>query len=557
MKKYIGIIIAIGIFIFQSFLVHGAGMTWDEPASFFVGQQNLKFWLTGNRAYVDNLKDPALFPNGPFPYTYGEDLYPPVQFVVSAAFSKIFSEKLHMLSVIDANHIGELFIACIGVAAFYGIAIEVGLTGVIAAGTTLLYALYPTIVGEMRADAKDVPLMSMLVVFVYCFLRFVKSLERREFVRHMGWALVSGVTLGLSVATKPTAPIILVPLTIWFILSEILHKSFRKAVGPLGRFISLMLLVGLVALVGFFLAWPWIWDDPVGKLTTVWQFFRIVGLGLPVLYFGNTYWAGKTVPWSYPYVLLGTMTPIEQLILVLCGMMAVWWFFFKRGNAYALLPFFWFWVGILRFMIPGVVIYAKIRHFIDVMPAFFLFMGFGLEGIYTFLKKRTPSVIWIVPAVIIVAVLHDLFITARFYPFETSYFNRFIGGARTVAEKSIFDIDQIAGSIKEGMDYINTLPGNPSVYACDLTHLAWYYNRPGVTATPFPTVGGYVLTPNYPSWIGDAIQNYKKNQPLVHTVRRDGADLLYVFHNTHNYTWYCLRETDTVPFPGTSGLVIY
>lgn len=107
MKKYLGIYLAALIFIIQLILLPRVGMSWDEPSSFFVGRANLKFWMTGNRAYLNDLRNKQLFADSPFPYIYGEDIYPPFQFLVSSATSYVFAEHLHLMDVPTAHHAGN------------------------------------------------------------------------------------------------------------------------------------------------------------------------------------------------------------------------------------------------------------------------------------------------------------------------------------------------------------------------------------------------------------------------------------------------------------------
>ncbi len=543
MKKYIGLYLAIIVFVVQLLLIHGAGLTWDEPSSFFFGRANLDFWLTGNRAYLTDIKSKTLYTDSPFFYLYGEDVYPPFPFVVASGFSWIFAEHLRLLSFIDAHHMGEVLLGSAGVAAFYGVATEVGLTVPIAAATTLLYAFYPTIIGEMRADAKDIPLMSMICIFVYCFLRFLTTLSRRGFSGHVWWAILSGITLGLAFATKPTAPIILVPIAVWFIISIIAHPSFRKAVGRLDRLTPLVLLTGSIGLTTFFFAWPWLWDNPVGHLSAVWQFFRTVGFGNVVTYMGGIYYAGYTLPWTYPYAALGTKTPIELLILAIAGMGAVWWFF-RHGRAYAALAFFWFWLLILRFLLPGMVIYDEVRHYIDAMPGFFLLIGFGLQ----WLARLHPKKVWrfVAVAIFLCSFGHEIFIMVRFYPYEPTYFNALIGGIKTVSADNLFDVEHLGASVKEGIEFVNRQPGNPSVYVCQISHLAYFYAAPNVRVVRYPQDGSYVLVPNDYAFFGAVNAYYSNIARRVYTVTRDGGDLLYVYHVTGSGAEYCGPESDTV-----------
>lgn len=543
MKKYIGLYIAIIVFCTQLMLVHGAGLTWDEPSNFFFGRANLNFWLTGNRAYLTDIKSKILFTNSPFFYLYGADVYPPFPSVVSSAFSWLFAEHTHLLPVIDAHHMGEVLLGSIGVAAFYGVAIEVGLTIPVAAATTLLFAFYPTIIGQMRADAKDIPLMSMLIVFVYCFLRFVKTLSQAGFSRHVRWAILSGVALGLAFSSKPTAPIIAVPIAGWLIISMISHASFRKAIGPLKRLVPLVLFIGFIGLVTFFFLWPWLWDNPVGNLAASWQFFHTVGFGNVVTFMGGIYNAGFTLPWTYPYVGLGTKTPIELLFLAFIGIGAVLGAF-RRGNSYALFVFLWFWLLILRFLVPGIVIYAQIRHFMDAIPGFFLLIGFGLQWIYLLRPKKIWGIIAV--AIFVFSFGHELFIMARFYPYEPTYYNALIGGIKTVSAHRLLDVEHLASSVKEGIEFVNKQPGGVSVYVCQVTHLAYFYAAPNVRVVRKPEPGSYVLIPNDYAYFSKAIAYYSNNETLVHTVTRDNGDLLYIYQVTGLNPYYCGPESDTV-----------
>src|SRR5471030_1132747 len=130
-KWHIGIFIAVIVFLLQAIAVPHVGMTWDEPASFFIGRANLKFWLTRDRTYLTDLKNPQKFVGDPFQYVYGEELYPPFPFVIASGTSYIFSEHLHLLNFIDAHHIGLVAIGAVGVAAMYGIAITIGFSPLI------------------------------------------------------------------------------------------------------------------------------------------------------------------------------------------------------------------------------------------------------------------------------------------------------------------------------------------------------------------------------------------------------------------------------------------
>jgi len=551
MKKFLGLIIALVYFVFQALLVPQVSLSWDEPASFFIGRANLKFWLTGNRQYLDDLKNRELFRDSPFWYTYGEEVYPPAPFVVASVFSYILAEKMQLMHFITAHHLGELVIGAFGVWAMYGLATLIDLSPPLAAATTLIYALYPTIVGQMRSDAKDVPLVSMLVIFMYFFIRLLNACQRMNPGSTLKLALISGLTFGLACATKPTAPILLPIILAWFTLSFLLNKSWRQSLRPFNRLFLITLLMGIVAGFSFFLGWPWLWQDTLFRLQEVWKFFKVVGYYMPVPFLGTIYRAGVNVPWYYPYGILLFQTPLELTLLAFLGMLVAWRRFFK-GKVYPLLFFIWFWVGIGRFHLPGMIIYHKVRHFIDVIPAFILLAGLGLEAIYLAARKiraksRKQVGSFILISLILISVMHEIWIIRVLFPYEASYFNFLVGGIRNVAQKRLFDVDT-GSTIKEAMAYFSRVsPQVPiKIYPCLMQHLALYYKTPEMQLiTQNPELADYTLVPNSPSWFGGALEFLPKYQQLVYTVKRDGADLFYIYKHISPVGWRCGQETET------------
>lgn len=470
MKKYLGVFIAIGFFILQSILIFGAGMSWDEPQNFFNGKKTLRFFLTGDRRLVDTWGDKELFAGDHMAYLYADVHYPPGSNIVGAVVSTVFSDRLHLVNWIDGFHIGEVAIGAVGIGFFYYLGILLGLTWPVAAVTTMVLGLYPTIFGQMRADAKNVPQMSAVIIFVYLFLRFKKSV-------HVWWGMAAVVVLSM-------------------------------------------------------ISWPYLWSDPIGKLTAAWEFFRTIGIGNRVLYLGEFYGAGMNLPWHYPWVIFAVQTPVELIALAIAGI-------FARKDRRVFFIFLWFVLGLLRFMIPGMVIYAKIRHFIYVIPAFFLLVGFGLEWVRNRFSKR---IFWGLGAAILT---HLAWISYTFYPYEPSYFNFLVGGAKQVSQRQLFDVEHWATGTREAMMFINRQPGQQYVYGCRLNHLAKLYRGPHVTVEAEPRVGGHVLIPNMPSEFSYALSFYGQFGKPVHTVRRAGADLFYVYRVTDPNTIICGGEVAT------------
>ena len=528
MKKYLGVGIALGVFIVQFMLLPHTGMTWDEPLGFFMGRANLKFWLTGNRQYLEDVTNPQLFVDSPIQYVGGAQMYPPFPALVASATSYILAETNQLMDVWDAHHLGEVIISTAGVAAAYGLFLEAGLPTLIAAGMTVAYALYPTVWDSMRNDVKDIPLVSLIMITMYFFLRSLRAWKEKR--QAIAWreGLLCALALGLSGATKPTAVVLVPIVVVWLTLARVGSKPFFI------KWLSLLLVAGFV----FFLFWPWLWDRPVEKFVQEWAFFRSVGMNMPVLMLGNLYDAGVNVPAIYPFVILLVQSPVELIVLALVGM---GWALDELIRRKHMLPVFfvlWFWLGMLRFALPGMIIYARVRHFIDVMPAFFVLAGYG---VFFFAKKYRVGMV-----ILALILLHEVWISVRFFPYEASYFNFLVGGTRGVAERKLFDVGP-SSPMKEAMEFVGqeTKGELTLVYACQLTHVARFYAAPNVRLTTFPAEARYSIVSNGPSWFDGALIFGLTKHRVAYRVERSGADLMYVFENTNGRGWNCGRETES------------
>ncbi|MCX8009406.1 MAG: glycosyltransferase family 39 protein, partial [Patescibacteria group bacterium] len=448
MKKRYGLLAILVYFLFQLFILPYVGMTWDEPSSFFFGRATLRFYLTGDRGYVteSEWKNSERFGNEPFQYIYGEDVYPPFPFVIASLFSLIFSENFHLMSTETAHHLGLLVIGMVGVLAIYGIGKALGWSEGIATGVALLYGTYPTIIGQMRNDAKDVPLMSMIVVFIFMMIQWIKTYKPF-------YALGAGVSFGLALASKPTAAIMPPILALFLVFSYVFFSSFRRQY-IITKLFSGGFFIGTVSILTFFLTWPWLWDDPIGKLHRVWEFFRVVGRGMPTLYFGEIYRAGENLPWHYPLGILIVQTPESMLIIGAASLLLVPLFGILKKNPWPFLFIVWILVGMGRFFLPGVIIYAKVRHFIDVMPAFFLVIGVFLHEFSKLGSNQSKilSKLFSYGSFVIVGtmLLQNIWVSITHAPYEPSYFNSLVGGTKTAAEKRLFDVEYWASAAKEG-----------------------------------------------------------------------------------------------------------
>jgi hypothetical protein len=133
--------------------------------------------------------------------------------------------------------------------------------GVVAA---VLLGLMPRVFFNAHLACFDVPIMAMWTLSIYVYWRATQT-------GRLGWAVGAGVVYGLTLLTKHNAwilPAVFVPHAL------VVHaRPLFRQLGA-GRLVfpaSLLSMATLGPLV-FYCGWPWLWHDPVARVTEYVQF---------------------------------------------------------------------------------------------------------------------------------------------------------------------------------------------------------------------------------------------------------------------------------------------
>jgi hypothetical protein len=237
-------------------------------------------------------------------------------------------------------------------------------------------------------------------------------------------AFLAGILLGLALLTKIQAVLIPVPVVAWALI-----RWRRTAILP-------VLVWGLTALAVFFIAWPYLWLDPVGHLLE--YLGRTTNrVSLYCYYFGIRY-SDTVVPWHYPFVMFAVTVPLGMHGL---GFLAAGSGTIRRSFGKAvenadeqsdvdlwrnrlLLGCVAF--PLIVFALPGVAVYDGERLFLTAFPLWAIFVGRGAALAFRAIASR----IGIRLATIGMSVLIVLQIMAnlRVHPAYLSYYNIAVGG---------------------------------------------------------------------------------------------------------------------------------
>ena len=236
-------------------------------------------------------------------------------------------------------------------------------------------------------------------------LAFLSAVNYCESRRWKPFLLVCMFT-GLALLTKIHGWLLVPAMVCWLVIRR---PGWRAASGLMKAF-SVSFLI-------FFLGWPWLWIDPVGRLLA---YFRtgVDRVSIRVLYFGTVY-QDIEVPWHYPWFYTLTTVPVVIVLLALVGGWKGWksWRTDQRPRALTIAVFFW-----LLLFSTNAPVYDGERLYLPVFPMVAILAGLGFADLW--LKNQVR---WIRVVLTLVLLLQS-YGGLSYHPFQLSYFNWLVGG---------------------------------------------------------------------------------------------------------------------------------
>lgn len=292
-----------------------------------------------------------------------------------------------------------------------------------------------------------------------------------------------------------------------------------------------------LALLVFLAAWPWLWADPLGRLGEHLRFAADAGRGLRVLYDGQIWLVGQTLPWHYTPVLFALTTPPLVLLGGLFGAAVA----ARRVVAQAvslpsssqadslrydlpaaLLLLGLFLLALVRSTWPTIPQYDGTRHLMDGLVAFAGLFGLGVAALWDAARRRWPGLhgrAGALAGLFLLALAFAPTVTAliRLHPYQGIYYNALAGGVSGAADR--FPQEYWGSSF--------------------LAAAGWLSDHAEPDAVILPRVGGHLLRlhlPDDPRLIADeALPTLPPNQTLyvVYMARRDKYDGLTEWVDAH------------------------
>ncbi len=423
------IVLAIALIVTGFTQLKRYNVTWDEAlGDFFFGQRYFSFFTSFDWRYLDFAADP--YPPGYVPDLRSSEFrfrpweYWPIANALAAATSRLLANRLGIVDAFDGFHAFNLFAGAVMLVVFYRW-LERWTTTMVAVVATAVLFLMPRIVGDLMANIKDFPEM---VFFSLALITFFTAYERAS----SGGIVASGILWGLALGTKANA---------WFAPLVIIAFIAVRGFGPWRdqRTRLVLSIVGAAVLgVGLLLAtWPYLWPAPLTRIIYNFKYLTLrVGRSR----------AGTSIN---PWLAIATTTPPIVLLTGAVGLPVI----FRRGmrrDPFSLFLFAWLLIVGARISVGKN--FDGVRHFLEIFPPIAALAGIGTQQVGEWLGGKR----WVLATIAAVPIVATGFATVASHPFETAYWNAFIGGLSGARARNIPQAcDYWAASYRLGLEWID------------------------------------------------------------------------------------------------------
>jgi hypothetical protein len=189
------------------------------------------------------------------------------------------------------------------------------------------------------------------------------------------------------------------------------------------------------------------------------KYSQRVARGAPVLYAGQVWEAGKTLPWHYSLVLFLITTPPLTLFWGAFGAgIALKRERHDRGSA-ALILVVLFALALVRSSWPTIAQYDGIRHIMDGIVAFACLCGLGVDAFWRWFRQRWPrlsSSRWskgMQVGIVVLACLPVMVHLCRLHPYQGVYYNFLVGGVPGAEGR--YPLEYWGSSYRAGCTWLN------------------------------------------------------------------------------------------------------
>lgn len=245
----------------------------------------------------------------------------------------------------------------------------------------------------------------------------------------------AGLMAGLAASIRSIAPLAVLPLAFVYIL------EFRKR-SPL-----YLMILGGAAAAACIASWPFLWKDPLGRFVeAVGTLSRFPWDG-DLLFNGHLFETGQQ-PWYYIPSLMALQLTLPVMGLALLGL----WALVRRVRPRRRIEIGALVVSmalpVAASLQPGTIVYSNFRHFLFVVPGFFLLAALGVGWLFDLVSRKAWRI-----GLATVVLLPGIVGIVRLHPYEYIYYNALASISGNVYRS--FESDYWCTSYRTAIEWVN------------------------------------------------------------------------------------------------------
>lgn len=460
--------VLIGVFVFRNY-----GLSWDEPL-FYEYADALGYayspreWFSGNFD-LENSYGPS-----------AEDHKTRGPAYLFLARNFVYGLETLGSDSVSAWHLVNFLFFQLGVYFLYRISTR-WMKPSAALVASAFFSYQPLLWGHAFINPKDPPFLVFFLAAVCLGFEMVDELANNPKTA-MRKIVVAAICLGIATSIRVLGPLAgLIVIAYALVVARMglkphanptkpaeagtpTHQRLKEYIQPLAKYV-------LIAVAVMLLTWPYLWENPIGRLFETLEFMSDNPTELAVLFNGEIFRADNMPRRYLPFTLWSTLTEPTWFLFGIGVAIGLWKFLKTETKEFfsLALTLGWFIFLVAYVVIFQPAIYDGLRHFLFILPPVFIFSGFVFEWTEDWIHPN-----WLRASGILFMLLPGFNGITQLHPYEYAYYNSFVGGTSGVFRQ--YETDYWLTCYKEAVEKFDASLNQPTnLFVLREAYIAQYY----------------------------------------------------------------------------------
>lgn len=438
----------VGLFTFRNY-----GLSWDEPL-FYDYADALRYayspreWFSGNFD-LENSYGPS-----------AEDHKTRGPAYLFLARSFVYGLEALGSDSASAWHLVNFLFFQLGIYFLYRLSTR-WMNPSAALAATAFFSYQPLLWGHAFINPKDPPFLVFFLASVCLGFEMVDDVETNA--KNKIWKIIlAAFCLGIATSIR-----VLGPLAGLLVIAYALITARKK----LKQHFQLFAIYIAIAITVMFITWPYLWENPIGRLFETLEFMSDNPTQLAVLFNGEIFRADNMPRRYLPFMLWSTLTEPTWFLFGIGVLIGFWKHKPKTKEFVSLaLTLGWFLFLVAYVLIVKPAVYDGLRHFLFILPPVFIVSGFVFDKII----NKINTLFWLRAGFVLLVLSPGINGIVQLHPYEYTYYNSFVGGTSGVFRQ--YETEYWLTCYKEAVEKLDATLSQPAnVFVQREAYIAMYY----------------------------------------------------------------------------------